>query len=112
MALAAAFCSSVFAAPPAAPMEPEQPAKPAGPTVADVVAFTRIVLPSNADKQALNEQVSPDGSQVFIVTRKADIRADRNRYQVLLVRLGAEQLAHGALRPPRAARRGQPGGGR
>lgn len=73
-----------------------------GPTVADVVAFTRIVQPRNADAQALKEQVSPDASQVFIVTRQANIRANRNRYQILLARLGADELARPAFRRPRA----------
>lgn len=102
LALSAALCGTVRAAPPAVMLEAEQPARLTGPTVADVVAFTRIVLPGNASQEALNEQVSPDGSQVFIVTRRADIRADRNRYQILLVRLGAEHLARAGLPRPRA----------
>lgn len=100
----AVLCGAARAAPPAALMDPGQPsqaAKTTGPTVADVVAFTRIVLPANGSQEALNDQVSPDASQVFIVTRKADIRADRNRYQVLLVRLGPEALSDAGLRRPR-----------
>jgi dipeptidyl aminopeptidase/acylaminoacyl peptidase len=58
-----------------------------GPTVRDVVEFKRIVLPNDHSADALQEQVSPDGTRAFIVTRKADVATDRNRYEIVMLHL-------------------------
>lgn len=68
-------------------------AAPAGPTVADVVSFTRIVLPATRDLDALRNQVSPRGDLAFLVTRQADIAADTNRYRIQLFDARPERLA-------------------
>ena len=74
---------------------------PTGPTVAEVVEFTRIVQPRDADPDQLRAQVSPDGMQAFVVTRKADTRSDSNRYQILLLNVRPQQLATGRVAAPR-----------
>jgi len=79
-------------------MAATQPA--AGPTVHDIVEFTRIVQPQGQNDDALNEQVSPDGTQAFIVTRKADVASDRNRYEIQLLDLRPESLAVQRLPAP------------
>jgi dipeptidyl aminopeptidase/acylaminoacyl peptidase len=71
-----------------------------GPTVHDIVEFTQIVQPRNDDDDALHEQVSPDGTQAFIVTRKADVASDKNRYEIQLLDLTPDHLA--AQRVPAA----------
>ncbi|MBE0547977.1 MAG: hypothetical protein IH627_10070, partial [Rubrivivax sp.] len=96
LALAASLCGPAAAQP------------PTGPTVTEVVEFTRIVQPRNADKDQLQAQVSPDGTRVFIVTRKANTRADRNRYQILLLDVRAQQLAMGQGAAPRVLARFDP----
>ena len=73
---------------------------PTGPTVAEVVEFTRIVQPRDADPDQLRAQVSPDGMQAFVVTRKADTRSDSNRYQILLLNVRPQQLATGRVAAP------------
>lgn len=73
----------------------------AQPSVRDVVEFTHIVQPINHNDDALHEQVSPDGTRAFIVTRKADVASDRNRYEILLLDLRPDSLA--AQRAPRPA---------
>ncbi len=65
----------------------------AGPTAQEIVEFTRIVQPRNQNDDALREQISPDGTQAFIVTRKADVASDRNRYEIQLLDLRADRLA-------------------
>jgi dipeptidyl aminopeptidase/acylaminoacyl peptidase len=70
-----------------------------GPTVTEVVEFTRIVQPRDGDKDQLQAQVSPDGTRVFIVTRKANTVTDKNRYQLLLLDVGPQQLASGLTAP-------------
>lgn len=65
----------------------------AGPAVRDVIEFTRIIQPVNRDNVALQNQVSPDGRHLFIVTRKADVGSDRNRFEVLLLDVSPERLA-------------------
>jgi dipeptidyl aminopeptidase/acylaminoacyl peptidase len=76
---------------------PHAVATAGGPTVKDLVEFTSIVHDQDADR--LNEQVSPDGTRAFLVTRRGDVARDRTRYEILLldldpVRLGAgRQLA-------------------
>lgn len=64
-----------------------------GPTVRDIVEFTRIVQPANAGDNALQDQISPDGMQAFIVTCKADVPADKNRYEIHLLDLRPDHLA-------------------
>lgn len=76
-------------------------AQAVGPTVREVVEFTRIVHPRNSDQMQLNRQVSPDGRRAYIVTRRADVERDRNRYQVLLLDLDPTRLAAGAPAMPK-----------
>ncbi len=75
---------------------------PVGPSVTEVVEFTRIVQPRDADPDQLRAQVSPDGRRAFIVTRRADTRSDSNRYRVLLLDLRPQALALGAPAAPLA----------
>lgn len=70
------------------------------PGVKDVVEFTRIIQPRHHGDEALASQVSPDGSRAFIVTRKADVRTDRNRYEVILLDVRADRLEAGRPQPP------------
>jgi dipeptidyl aminopeptidase/acylaminoacyl peptidase len=71
-----------------------------GPSVKDVVEFTRIIQPRHHNAEALATQVSPDGSRAFIVTRKADVRSDRNRYEVIVLDIRGERLESGRPRAP------------
>ena len=69
-----------------------------GPTVKEVIEFTRIIQPLGHDEDALQNQISPDGEHAFIVTRKADLTTDTNRFDILLLdvsprRLGASEAA-------------------
>ncbi len=73
----------------------------AGPTVKDVVEFTRIEQPRNGDADALQTQVSPDGRQAFIVTRTADVAADRNLFRIVLLDLDPDRLAAQRVDAPR-----------
>lgn len=73
----------------------------AGPTVKDVVEFTRIEQPRNGDADALQTQISPDGRQAFIVTRTADLAADRNLFRILLLDLNPDRLGAGRAAAPR-----------
>ncbi len=69
-----------------------------GPGVREVVEFTQLVQPLNQSDDLLREQVSPDGTQAFIVTRKADVASDRNRYEIQLLDVRPEHLV--AARAP------------
>jgi dipeptidyl aminopeptidase/acylaminoacyl peptidase len=71
--------------------------EPLGPTVKDVIEFTRIIQPLNHDGDALQSQVSPDSQHAFIVTRKADVTSDQNRFDILLLDVGQERLAIGKV---------------
>jgi dipeptidyl aminopeptidase/acylaminoacyl peptidase len=71
-----------------------------GPTVRDVVEFTRIVPATTGAAVPTQPYVSPDGTSAFIVTRRANVGADRNRYQFLLLDLRPDALAAGRPRPP------------
>ena len=71
-----------------------------GPSVRQVVEFTRIIQPPNSDNDALQSQVSPDGTRAFIVTRKADVATDLNRFEVLLLDVRAEALSRGQVHEP------------
>lgn len=64
-----------------------------GPTVREVVEFTHIIQPAHQNDDVLHEQVSPDGAQAFVVTRKADVASDRNRYDIQLLDLVPAHLA-------------------
>ena len=64
-----------------------------GPTVKEVVEFTRIIQPQGHDNDALQSQISPDGKHAFIVTRKADVEADKNRFEILLLEVSPARLA-------------------
>ncbi|MBX3628259.1 MAG: hypothetical protein KF892_24950 [Rhizobacter sp.] len=79
-----------------------RPADPvAGPSVRDVVEFTRIVQPTAGDLDRGLSTVSPDGSTAFVVTRRANTRIDRNRYQILLLDLRPETLVAGRAAQPK-----------
>ena len=73
----------------------------AGPTVKDIVEFTRIEQPRNGDADALQTQISPDGRQAFIVTRTADVAADRNLFRILLLDLNPDRLSARRADAPR-----------
>lgn len=64
-----------------------------GPTVREVVEFTHILQPANQNNDILHEQVSPDGSRAFIVTRKAEVASDINHYEIELLDLVPSHLA-------------------
>lgn len=66
-----------------------------GPTVRDLIEFTRIIQPVQHDAETLQSQVSPDGSQAFVVTRTAKVASDVNRFEILLLDLNADRLASG-----------------
>lgn len=68
-----------------------QPAS--GPSVRDIVEFTHIAQPERENDDALAEQVSPDGTKAFVVTRTADVASDKNRYEIQLLDLIPEHLA-------------------
>jgi hypothetical protein len=70
----------------------------AGPGARDLIEFTQIVQPANQDDEALQEQISPDGAHAFIVTRRADVASDTNRYQIQLLDVRPVSLA--AQTPP------------
>lgn len=76
-------------------------AQAVGPTVREVVEFTRIVHPRNSDQMQLSRQVSPDGRRAYLVTRRADVERDSNRYQVLLLDLDPMRLAAGVPSMPK-----------
>jgi dipeptidyl aminopeptidase/acylaminoacyl peptidase len=63
-----------------------------GPTVKEVVEFTRIIQPRDHDNDALRAQVSPDRRHAFIVTRKADVKTDKNLFEILLLDVRLERL--------------------
>jgi dipeptidyl aminopeptidase/acylaminoacyl peptidase len=75
---------------------------PVGPTVQDVVEFTRIIQPRNEEQDELRAQTSPDGQRAFIVTRRGDVRTDKNHFEILLLDLGAASLE---AQPPAAPQR-------
>ncbi len=72
-----------------------------GPSVRDVVEFTRIIEPAGQDADVLRSQVSPDGTRVFIVTRRSDVASDRNIFELLLLDVTPERLAAGRTSQPR-----------
>ncbi len=72
-----------------------------GPTVKEVVEFTRLVQPKDSDENALQSQVSPDGRQAFIVTRTADVAAERNLFRVVLLDLDPARLQAAGVAAPR-----------
>ena len=73
---------------------------PIGPTVQDVVEFTRIIQPRNQADDALQSQVSPNGEHAFIVTRRADVRSDRNRFEIVLLDVSPRRLADRRVAAP------------
>ena len=71
-----------------------------GPNVRDVVEFEGIIQPADEDNDLLNDQVSPDGRQAFIVTRKAEVASDKNVYKILMLDVTPTRLvAHRAPDP-------------
>lgn len=68
---------------------------PDGPMVREVIEFTRIIQPLNHDDDALQSQISPDGEHAFIVTRKAEVSNDKNRFEILLLDVDPGRLAAG-----------------
>ncbi|MFG6432962.1 hypothetical protein [Roseateles sp. LYH14W] len=68
-----------------------------GPSVRDIVEFKKIVQPLANDAEALRKQTSPDGTRAFIVTRKADVASDANRYEIVMLDLDPQRLAE--MRP-------------
>lgn len=71
-----------------------------GPTVREVVEFTQILQPLNHSVDALREQISSDGSKAFIVTRKANVANDSNRYDILLLQISHEKFSRGVVSSP------------
>lgn len=73
------------------------------PTVQEVVEFTRLVFDrSMSEDEHLRRQTSPDGTRTFVVTRKANARTDRNRYEILLLDVRPERLVAGNVDKPRS----------
>lgn len=64
-----------------------------GPTVREVIEFNRIIQPVRYDDDTLQTQISPDGEQAFIVTRRGDVASDRNRFEILLMDVSPSRLA-------------------
>lgn len=89
--MALTTCGTVAAAPTAAGV---------GPSVTDIVEFTRLMAPVASNEQQLRQQVSPDGTRAFILTRKANTQTDRNRYEILLLDLRPQRLAAGRYEAP------------
>lgn len=83
-----------------APLSPAISQTPSGPTVREVVEFRQILQPDNHSADALKQQVSPDGTRAFIVTRKADVANDRNRYEILLLHVAPDRLAEHRVPSP------------
>lgn len=75
--------------------------QPVGPTVREVVEFKRIIQPHNQEDSALPEQVSPDGTHAFIVTRQAEVGSDSNRYEILLLDVAPDRLSKEAPPSPK-----------
>lgn len=71
-----------------------------GPSVTDIVEFTRLMAPAASSEEQLRRQVSPDGTRAFILTRRANTRTDRNRYDILLLDLRPQRLATGRYEAP------------
>ncbi|RQO58052.1 hypothetical protein DBR47_14815 [Paucibacter sp. KBW04] len=71
-----------------------------GPTVQEVIEFTRIIQPVKLDDDTLQTQISSDGQQAFIVTRRADVATDTNRFELLLLDLSPERLANSKVVAP------------
>jgi dipeptidyl aminopeptidase/acylaminoacyl peptidase len=86
--MAVTTCSNVAAA-----SEP-------GPNVTDIVEFTRILAPARSDEEQLRQQVSPDGTRAFILTKRANTRTDRNHYEILLLDLRPQRLVAGRYEAP------------
>ena len=63
------------------------------PGAREIIEFKQVVQPVNQDEEGLRDQVSPDGRRAFIVTRKADVASDRNRYEIQLIDLDPDRLA-------------------
>ncbi|HEV6967946.1 prolyl oligopeptidase family serine peptidase [Roseateles sp.] len=64
-----------------------------GPSVRDVVEFKSVILPRAHDLEGFRQQTSPSGARAFIVTRKADVAADMNHYEILMLNLAPQRLA-------------------
>ncbi len=94
----ALLCAFLWAA--TSPVAAQTPQPRPGPSVRDVVEFTRIVEPNSPDAEAVRGQISPDGRRVFIVTRKANVTSDKNRYEIQLLNLSPERLAEGRAPAP------------
>jgi dienelactone hydrolase len=71
-----------------------------GPTVREVVEFRRILQPASPGVDEFRRQLSPDGARAFIVTRKADVASDRNRYEIQLLHLAPDRLAERRVPAP------------
>lgn len=84
----APLCALLLAAGSSAPAQ-----TPVGPTVQDVVEFTRIVEPRSREPEAIQQQLSPDGTRVFIVVRKPSVSSDMNRYEIQLLHLTPARLS-------------------
>ncbi|MFG6432872.1 prolyl oligopeptidase family serine peptidase [Roseateles sp. LYH14W] len=97
------YILSVLSALLAAAVGPAAAQSAVGPTVRDVVEFKMIIQPHANDAAGLRQQISPSGTRAFIVTRKGDVAADANRYEILLLNLAPERLAERRPAPPEPA---------
>ncbi len=84
----APMCALLAVTASAAPAQPHM-----GPSVRDIVEFERIVQPSDQNNDLLREQVSPDGTQAFIVTRRSNVASDKSVYKIQLLDLMPAHLA-------------------
>jgi len=73
---------------------------PGGPSVQDIVEFTRLVQPNSPNPEAVQEQLSPDRTRAFIVTRRASVATDTNHYEIQLLHLSPERLAERRVPAP------------
>ena len=71
-----------------------------GPTVREVVEFRKLLQPSDRGVDAFRALTSPDGTRAVIVTRKADVATDKNRYEIQVLHVSPQRLAESRAPAP------------
>lgn len=64
-----------------------------GPSVRDVIEFKSIQQPADGNVYRLREQISPDGRRLFILTRKASVVGDFNKYEIQIHNVSPDELS-------------------